>query len=245
MSLILGILLLILISAALTLWFFLKPRTSGGADLSFLRRNYAYRGLWNERNPKGSLEAMMLAARLNYGVKIEVRSTRERLLMVVGQRQLPLSTVLATLEGSAPLMIEIGGKKTSLRLCLLLAKVLDTYAGPFAVISRDPKILAWFKNYRPSFARGQIVSSHSDFATSHLLRNYLTRPDFLVVEKDLRRRLSVLLLTKLVRLPCFVFTVDTVEDYRACRQAHCFAIFEKIRPRDRIKKGTHHEQFYL
>ncbi|MBO5938259.1 MAG: hypothetical protein J6Q82_02015 [Clostridia bacterium] len=245
MSLIFGILLLLLICAALTLWFFLKPRTSGGADLSLLRKNYAHHGLWDARNPEGSLDAILLAARLGYGVKLEVRATRERVLFVAGASPIPLSTVLARLDGSAPLMIEIGGKKTNLRLCLLLAKMLDSYAGPFAVISRDPKMIAWFKNYRPSFARGQIVAPHTDVATSHLLRNYLARPDFLVVEKTLRRRPSVLLLTRLVGLPCFIFIVGTTAEYRACRQSRSFVIFEKIRPRERIKKGNNHEQFYL
>lgn len=245
MSLIFGIILLLIIAAAMTLWFFLKPRTSGGADLSLLRKNYAYRGLWNEQNPQGSPNAMMLAARLGYGIKLEVRATRERTLMVVGQSPLPLSSVLATLDGAAPLMIEIGGKKTNLRLCLLLAKMLDSYAGPFSVISRDPKMLAWFKNYRPSFARGQIVSRYSSFATSHLLKNYLTRPDFLVVEKTLRRRPSVLLLSTIARIPCFVYLIDTTADYRSCRQTRSFVIFEKIRPREPIKKGHRHEQFYL
>lgn len=245
MSLILGILLLVLIAAALTLWFFLMPRMSGGADLSLLKRNYANHGLWDRQNPPASLAAITLAARLGYGVKIEVGARRDRTLMIAADPPIPLSTVLSTLDGAAPLMIEIGGKKTNLRLCLSLAKMLDTYEGSFSIISRNPKMLAWFKDYRPSFARGQIVSAHTDFATSHLLRNYLSRPDFLVVEKQLRRRPSVLLLTALFHTPCFVGTVDSIEEFRSCRRQRCFAIFEKIRPRERHKKGKNNEQFYI
>ena len=235
MSIVLGVLILLLIAALLTLWFFLMPRLSGGADLSLLKRNYAHRGLWDKKRPPASIDAMTLAARLGYGVKIEVGARRDRTLMVAGTMPLPLSSVLSAIGGATPLMIEIGGKRTSLRLCLALAKMLDTYEGPFSIVSRDPKMLSWFKNYRPSFARGQIVSPRSNFATLYLLTNRLTRPDFLVVEPLARKNASVLLLTKIFRLPCFVLGIDTTKSYRSCRRHGEFAIFEKIRPRDPFK----------
>ena len=146
MSIVLGILILLLIAALLTLWYFLMPRMSSGADLSLLKRNFAHRGLWDKRLAPSSVEAITLASRLGYGVKIEVGARRDRTLMVAGTTPLPLSTVLSALDGKAPLMIEIGGKRTSLRLCLTLAKMLDTYEGAFAIVSRDPRMLSWFKN---------------------------------------------------------------------------------------------------
>ena len=235
MSIVLGILILLLIAALLTLWYFLMPRMSSGADLSLLKRNFAHRGLWDKRLPPSSVEAITLAARLGYGVKIEVGARRDRTLMVAGATPLPLSTVLSALDGKAPLMIEIGGKRTSLRLCLTLAKMLDTYEGAFAIVSRDPRMLSWFKNYRPNFARGQVVSPRNDFSSLYLLTNRLTRPDFLVVEKMARKNISVLLLTKIVRLPCFVLGIDSTKDYRSCRRHGEFTVFEKIRPRDSIR----------
>lgn len=246
MSLVLGIIVLVLLLGGLTLWFFMMPRVTGGADLSLLKKNYAHRGLWDARFPPSSLDAILLASRVDYGVKIEVYASRDRRLMVLGKPSLPLSLVLATLDGAAPLMIEIGGKKkTDLGLCLRLARMLDAYGGAFSIISSDPKMLAYFKDYRPNFARGQIVSSHSDFATSHLLRNYLSRPDFLVLEKTVRRRPTLLLLSKLCHLPCFVYPIDSQEDYRACRRQKQYTIFTNIRPKDRPKKGKRHGQFYV
>ena len=234
MSLILGIFLLLLISALLTLWYFMMPRCSGGADLSLLKRNYAHRGLWDARIPPSSLDAITLAARLGYGIKLEVGARRDRTLMVAGAVPIPLSAVLAAVDGKAPLMIEIGGKRTSLRLCLTLAKMLDTYNGPFCIISRDPRMLTWFKNYRPSYARGQVISPRSNFVTLYSLRNDRTRPDFLVTDAITRKNLSVLLLTKLFRTPCFVLDVDSHKDYRTYRRQGEFAVFEKIRPKDPI-----------
>ena len=245
MSLVLGILLLILLIGGLTLWFFMMPRVTGGADLSLLKKNYAHRGLWDEKLPQGSLDAMLLASRVDYGVKLEVYASRDRKLMVVGKPALPLSLVLATLDGATPVMIEIGGKTTNLGLCLRLARMLDAYGGAFSIVSRDPKMLAYFKDYRPSFARGQIITPASDFATAHLLRNYRSRPDFLVLEKTLHRRPMLRLFSKLCHLPCFVYPIDSNEDYRACRRQKQYVIFSKIRPKDRPKKRRHHEQFYL
>ena len=163
---------------------------------------------------------MLLASRVGYGVKLEVYLSRDRRLMVVGREKttLPLSLVLATLDGATPVMIEIGGKKTNLGLCLRLARMLDAYGGAFSIISRNPKMLAYFKDYRPSFARGQIITSASDFSTAHLLQNYRSRPDFLVLEKTVHRRPTLLIFTKLCHLPCFVDRIDTQEDYLACRR---------------------------
>ncbi len=245
MSLVVGLLLLLLIVGALTVWLFMMPRLTGGPDLTLLKKNYAHRGLWDTNFAPSSLDAILLASRVDYGVKLEVYAARDRRLMVVGKPAIPLSVVLATLDGAAPLMLEIGSKKTDLRLCLRLARMLDAYEGAFSIVSRDPKMLAYFKDYRPSFARGQIVSAHSDFATTHLLRNYLSRPDFLVLEKTVCRRPTVLLLTKLCHVPCFVYPIDSQEDYRACRRQKQYVIFTKIRPKERPKKGKRNEQFYV
>jgi len=246
MSLVFGIIVLVLLLGGLTLWFFMMPRVTGGADLSLLKKNYAHRGLWDAKFPPSSLDAILLASRVDYGVKIEVYASRDRRLMVVGKPSLPLSLVLATLNGAAPLMIEIGGKKkTDLGLCLRLARMLDAYEGAFSIVSSDPKMLAYFKDYRPGFARGQIVASHSGFAASHLLLNYRSRPDFLVIEKSVRHRTVPLLLTKLCHLPCFIYPIDSLEDYRACRRKKQYAIFTNIRPKDRPKKGKRHGQFYV
>ena len=245
MSLVLGILLLFLIVAALVLWFFVMPRISNGADLSTLRLNYAQRGLWDARLPQSSIEAIALASRLGYGVKLEIFLSRDRRLMAVGKRQIPLSDILAAVDGTTPLMLEIASKTTDLGLCLRLARMLDAYGGAFSVISRDPKTLSWFKNYRPGFARGLILAPESDFATAHLLKNHLARPDFLVVEKTQRKHLNILVLTKIFRLTCFVYPIDSQEDHLACRRQKQYTIFTKIHPKERHKEGKRNGQFYL
>lgn len=245
MSLVLGILLLVLLLSGLTLWFFMMPRVTGGADLSLLKKNYAHRGLWDTRFPPNSLDAVLLASRVGYGIKLEVYISRDRKLMVAGKPSRPLSLVLATLDGAAPVMIEIASRTTDLGLCLRLARMLDTYGGAFSIISRDPNTLAYFKDYRPSFARGQILSPTSDFATTHLLRNYRSRPDFLVLEKTMHRHPMLRLFTKLCHLPCFVYPIDSQEAYRTCRRQKQYVIFTKIRPKDRPKKRRPHEQFYI
>ena len=245
MSLILGIFLLLLLTVLLALWFFMMPRFSGGADISLLKTNYAHRGVWDARLSQTTTDAILLASRIGYGVKIEVTVNREQVLTVIGKTPVPLSLVLSELHGVAPLFLEIGGNTQNPRFCLRLAKMLDAYEGAFAILSRDPRKLAWFKTYRPNFARGQVVSRHADKPTAYLLYNYLARPDFLVVDSRVRKLPVVLLLTKLFRLPCFVFGVDSLKEYHACRRRGEFVIFDKIRPKDRPKKGKKNEQFHL
>ncbi len=151
-----------------------------------------------------------------------------------------LAEVLSLVRGRVPLMIEIKGEKADPRLLLPASELLDTYEGPFCVESFSPLILSWFKGYRPGFARGQLVTqiTSSDrkgnrlvnFMLSHLLLNLLSRPDFLSVRGDLRHRPVLLLLHKLMKRTCFVWTVRSAADYRACRKEGFFTVFEGIRP---------------
>lgn len=151
-----------------------------------------------------------------------------------------LAEVLALVKGKVPLMIEIKGEKADAALNVRLAWLLDSYRGAFCVISFSPLILSWFKNYRPCYARGQLVTKVTKtqrkgsrlvaFLLSHMLTNVLSRPDFISVRLSVRKRPSVLFCTRVLRLPCFVWTVRTPQEFRDCRRTGVFAVFEKIRP---------------
>lgn len=156
-----------------------------------------------------------------------------------------LAEVLQLVKGRVPLMIEIKGEKADVALCVRLTRLLDSYRGAFCVISFSPLILNWFKNYRPCYARGQLVpkmkkpkkgmakkgSRFVTFLLSHMLTNVISRPDFISVEQSLRKRPSVLFCTRALHLPCFSWTVRTPEEFRNCRRFGSFAVFERIRPK--------------
>ncbi len=158
-----------------------------------------------------------------------------------------LQEVLALVGGRVPLMIEIKGDRADPRLLSPLSELLDGYMGPFSVISFSPLILSWFKNYRPSFARGQLVTSVAKhnrkgsrvagFFLSHMLLNFLSRPDFLSVRKDLSNRPSVRLVTRFLRKAGFLWTLSRREEYLHCKKQGFFGVFEGFTP---PKRQSHH-----
>ncbi|MBR2354061.1 MAG: glycerophosphodiester phosphodiesterase [Clostridia bacterium] len=169
----------------------------------------------------------------------------KRLTLKNSTERIPtLSEVLSLVGGRVPLMIEIKGERADPRLLKPLAELLDGYMGPFSVISFSPLILSWFKSYRPSFARGQLVtvirkhdrrgSRAVNFLLSHMLLNVLSRPDFLSVNGHLRNRPSIRLVARLLKKGGFLWTIRKKEEYLLCKKEGYFAVFEEIAPPKRI-----------
>jgi glycerophosphoryl diester phosphodiesterase len=152
-----------------------------------------------------------------------------------------LDEFLATVDGRVPLLIEIKGEGKDEELCRALAERLDTYDGAFAIQSFNPKHLAWFKSFRPKFARGQLVMSFKNYrkskkgffsslALSSLLTNVMARPDFISVNAKHVKSLSFRLCVSVFGSRGFVWTVRTPEQHKLNRRLGLFSIFEKIRP---------------
>lgn len=170
----------------------------------------------------------------------QIRSAR----LMGTQEQIPLlSEVLDAIEGRVPLLIEIKTDKNQFELCKRLALLLDTYSGAFAVQSFDPRILRFFKKYRPRFARGQLVSRLRPskdknqapgrfvcFVINHMLMNVLSRPDFISMDKQHLNEPAFLLATKIFKCKGFVWTIRKQDHYAFCRQKDLYVIFENIKP---------------
>jgi len=164
-----------------------------------------------------------------------------------GRERIPLLTeVLDLIEGRVPLLIEIKPSKNQFQLCKRLSLILDTYSGAFAVQSFDPRILEYFKKYRPRFARGQLVTKivaskdKNDlstpqnpfvrFALTHMLTNVLSRPDFISVDGKHLGEPAFFLATRIFKCKGFVWTVKNEKQYMLCRQKGLYSIFENIKP---------------
>ena len=157
-----------------------------------------------------------------------------------------LAQVLALIGGRVPLLIELKGTgRDESPLCKRVSKLLDDYAGAFAIESFNPMILSWFRNYRPRFARGILVTRTKpgegrgrlvSFALTHMLFNVIARPDFIAVNYKRRSAPSVLLCTRVFQATGFAWTVRTPEVFHACCKAGMFCIFEKIQPRQTKQK---------
>lgn len=156
-----------------------------------------------------------------------------------------LDEVLALVDASVPLLIEIKYYANTVKLCELLAEKLDTYYGSFAIQSFDPRVLRYFKKYRPRFARGQLVAKAPkrserkgtdaqnpfvSFLLNHLLLNVLSRPDFISIQKNHTRELGFVLATEVFKAKAFIWTVKTEKQYAFFKRQGYFSIFENIRP---------------
>ncbi|MBE6546852.1 MAG: glycerophosphodiester phosphodiesterase [Ruminococcaceae bacterium] len=165
----------------------------------------------------------------------------KRLRLVGTDETIPtLSEVLALVRGRVPLMIEIKGERTDPVLCRRAVHLLDAYMGPFCIVSFSPLILRWFKHYRPTYARGQLVTritKHQrkgsrliSLLLSHVLLNVLSRPDFLSVNERYRRRPVYRFCLRILRIPCFAWTVRAKQDRQKLRKQGWHCIFERICP---------------
>ena len=133
-----------------------------------------------------------------------------------------LAEVLSLVDSNVPLLIEIKYYAQTKKLCEVLVEALDAYQGPFAIQSFDPRILRYFKKYRPQFARGQLVAkkpkrseaketeAQNPFVTfllNHLLLNVLSRPDFISIQNNHTRELGFVIATEVFKAKAFIWTV--------------------------------------
>ncbi len=157
-----------------------------------------------------------------------------------------LAEALRLVDGRVPLLIEVKGELPEERLCRQAAELLDAYRGPFCVESFSPLILRWFKKYRPSYARGQLVTGRLSgkrkgkyvigFLLGNMLTNFISRPDFIAINGKKKRNLSLLICSKAFHVPVFIWTVRDPKEHTACRKAGYFTIFEKFLPKENNKK---------
>ena len=156
------------------------------------------------------------------------------------QRIPTLSEVLYLIDGRVPLIIELKSGAGDAELCKRVAAMLDKYHGAFCVESFDPTLVAWFKKYRPRYARGQLVTKMKkcdtaketigSFCLSRLMANVLSRPDFIAVDGRIQKSLMIRACHKLFKAPIFVWTVRTERDMNRCIEEKYNFIFEKIKP---------------
>ncbi len=151
-----------------------------------------------------------------------------------------LIEVLQLVDGKVPLLIELKGEDIDTTLCGRAAKILDNYRGAFCVESFNPVILSWFKNYRPRYARGQLVTDllkekkkgnkFLSFVLSYMLLNFLSRPDFIAIDKKYQNKVAFKICVGFFRAKAFVWTVRTPKEYISAHRSGKFTIFEKINP---------------
>jgi len=149
--------------------------------------------------------------------------------------------VLKLVDGKVPLLVELKGENAEDALCWRVAPLLDAYGGEYSVESFNPLLLRWFSKHRPDVARGQLVtnllrekqegSKILNFALTHMLLNFLSRPDFIACDGRYQRDLAFWICKKIFRVPFFMWTVRKQELLDYNRRTGRFSIFEGFLPK--------------
>ncbi|MBQ8849907.1 MAG: glycerophosphodiester phosphodiesterase [Clostridia bacterium] len=178
--------------------------------------------------------------------ELTLRELKELRLSKTDEKIPTLAEVLKLVDGRVPLLIEVKGELPNDVLCRSAANMLDGYRGAFCVESFSPLILMWFKRYRPSYARGQLVTGLLEgnrrgkyivsFLLTNMLTNFLSRPDFIAINGKKKKNLSFLLCTKAFHVNGYIWTVRDGREYVSCRKAGYFTIFENFLPKEGNKK---------
>lgn len=163
---------------------------------------------------------------------------RDLTLLDSGEGVPRLSDALATIDGQVPVLVEVKSQGRPGRLEATTTARLDSYDGPFAVQSFNPLSVAWFRRYRPDWARGQCggflngvnsVNPVERLVAKRLLANWYSRPDFVSYQHD---RLPYGPVTRRNEqgLPILAWTITSQSDFERALEYADNVIFEDIRP---------------
>ena len=148
--------------------------------------------------------------------------------------------VLRLVGGRVPLLIELKGEDSNDELCWKVAPMLDAYRGDFCLESFNPLLLRWFVKHRPEMVRGQLVtdlikegregSKFVNFALTHMLFNFLSRPDFIACDGKYQKDPAFFVCRKIFRAPFFLWTVRKKALLEHNHRRGDYSIFENFEP---------------
>lgn len=161
-------------------------------------------------------------------------------LFGTGERIPLFREVLAALDGSTPLIIELKGYNDPAELCGLVMKELSGYKGLYCVESFDPRIVRWFRRNRPEIVRGQLMgrfrkgdegmSGLEAFCARNLMTNWFARPNFEAYDIHTRDIPAMAVARELLGIQEVSWTIRTREEYDKAKRLGSLVIFEHIRP---------------
>ena len=142
-----------------------------------------------------------------------------------------LAAMLELVAGRVPILLEVKSDGVPpFALCRAIARQLDHYPGPAAVMSFDARVPAWFARARRRIARGLVLSrrDHPPGAVDrrHALAITRARPHFLACDvRDLPNRLAIEARER--GMPILCWTVRTHAQRERVRRYADQPIFEQ------------------
>lgn len=146
-----------------------------------------------------------------------------------------LAQVLKVVGGKVPLIIEYKMDRVDTKVCELGNAILENYDGLYCMESFHPFAVKWYREHRPDVIRGQLSQdfSRTDYkgiqywAMTHLLLNFLTRPDFIAYNHHDAGNFSRYLCGKLGALSV-AWTIKNREQYEESQTDFDLFIFDSF-----------------
>jgi glycerophosphoryl diester phosphodiesterase len=190
----------------------MRSSRSGPDPLDPGPAGFAHRGLhYGSEFPENSLIAFAAALERGAGIECDLRLTQDNRILVfhdadalricgsprrisdndlselsrlrVGEHPIPtLESLFALVAGRVPLLLEVKVADDVWRWMPALRAALGAYAGPFGVMSFDPRIARLLKTNLPRVRRGLVVR-HSLPAWRRGLALWLADPQFVAVDR--------------------------------------------------------------
>lgn len=151
-----------------------------------------------------------------------------------------LEEALRLINGRVPVMIELKVGLSYNKTCLKVAPILKAYHGSYAVISFSPLVLKWFKENMPDTLRGQLSTNYAKdkmnatpilkFLLSHLMLNFISRPDFISYNYAYAFEPSLNICKKIFLCPTAAWTIKNEEQYQKASQHFDMIVFDSFSP---------------
>jgi glycerophosphoryl diester phosphodiesterase len=221
---------------------------------------FAHRGLHlGAQFPENSLIAFAASLEAGAGIECDIRLTKDDRILVfhdadawrlcgsplvighsthaelarlrVGEHPIPtLESLFALTKERVPMLIEVKVAKDVWRWVSALRRAIGDYAGPFGIMSFDPRIPRLLKTNMPQLRRGLVIRN-SLSAFKRRVALWLADPDFIAVERTALGKTWVADLRQ--RMPVYSWTIATAEQ-RAQAGVHADALIWEAdgRPRN-------------
>lgn len=149
--------------------------------------------------------------------------------------------VLSLINGQVPVLVELKVELDYKETCEITAQILDSYNGLYTIQSFSPYALKWFKENQPDILRGQLArnffkgepsgyNGFTNFVLSHLLLNFLTKPDYIAYAYEDINEPSLNICHLLFKTPIIGWTFASQEDYLTYEHQWNTVIFEHFLP---------------
>ena len=228
----------------------MRSSRSGPDPLDPGPEGFAHRGLhYGSGFPENSLLAFAAALEGGAGIECDVRLTADNRILVfhdtdawrmcssplvigrsthaelsrlrLGDGPIPtLESLFALAEGRVPLLIEVKVAGDIWRWVTALHRDLEAYAGPYGVMSFDPRIARLLKTHMPRVRRGLVVRDRLP-PLKRRVALWLADPDFVAVERTALAKPWVARVRE--RMPVYSWTITSPEQ-RSQAQVHADAL---------------------